>query len=825
MKIFPPVLVIVALAVFSSLAPAQKLPVGAYRANRERSYDIIHYKAEIDLDVGRHRVAGTATITLTPLRPIDSVSLDAFHVNVKSVSDGGAKNLGYQSTSRSLNIALLHRPAPGDTLTLVVVYNCMPRAGMYFKRDRDNPKLMYVTTYGEGGLHANWLPIYNDVNDKFSTEMLVTVPPPYVVISNGKLMNTISRPNGRVTFHWLQEIPHSNYLIALYVGDFEKGDLPPAFGSIPLSYWVPRGRLSDGGYAFRNTTRMLEFFSKKLGYTYPWDKYDQVAVPDYAIGAMEHTSVTGHRESVLRDESAPLDFGGPKFSEYSTDWTAEATISHELAHHWFGDNLTCRNLSTIWLNESFASYMMMLWDEESVGRDQLLFDVDLARTHYFEYVAKKHIIRPLEYHYFDNPDLIYNEQHIYLKGAAILHMLRCVLGDDEFFLALSHYLHTHEFSNVESHDLKNAIEESSGKNLDWFFDQWVHGGGHPQFEVEYRYLPDRKVIDLTVRQVQPIVEGQGLFTLPVTVTIATPSKTWNERIWVRNEEEHFVLTSGEKPLMVSFDGVGDLVGEIRFDKDIEELAYQATRDVLPGRLAAMRQLAARFPTDKRTAKLFAEIISRPAFWADAAEAALQLGQIRTPTAEEVALRALQSTDYRVRKAAAIALSRFGTQSGEETLLNVIRNDSNTDVVGAAIVGIARANHDVDPELIKAQLGRKAWYDEITIACLQAFGELKNPRFVPIIKKYTGDAFNQNVREAALRAWAEYESANKELHTLLIELARSAPLTFQKKAIEMLGELYISNGVRVLTDLIEQNGDANLTVLAKEALEKINRAAK
>ncbi|MGH7597238.1 MAG: M1 family aminopeptidase [bacterium] len=804
---------------------AQKLPAGAYHGNRERNYDIIHYKAELSFDFEKKQVFGKSTIRLAPLRRLDKFALDAIHLNVKSVASAeGSNGVSFQATDDSLIITLPQAKNPTDTFTVVVQYEGNPQSGMYFRRNPDDPQLFYVSTYGENGLHANWLPIYNDVNDKFSTEMLVMVPSPYVVISNGKLVETLTKPDGQKTFHWLHKLPHSNYLISVYVGDFEKGDLASAFGNIPLSYWVPRGWLKAGAYAFRNTTKMVEFFSQRFNYKYPWDKYDQIAVPDYAIGAMEHTGVTGHRAEVLRDQNAPEDFA-PNLDEHTSAWTAEATISHELAHHWFGDNLTCRNLSYIWLNESFASYLMMLWDEESLGKDQLLLDVQIAKDQYIRYVRSQHIIRGLEHHYFDDANTIYNTEHTYLKGAAILHTLRQVLGDEPYFRALGHYLHKHEFSNVVSEDLKIAIEEATGENLEWFFDQWITNGGHPQFEVSYRYLADRKLVDLAVKQVQPMVEGLGIFDLPVKITIATATKRWQEKIWIRNESENFLLACEEKPVMVSFDGEGDLIAEVDFPQSLDELIYQTKNTPVPGRIWAIRELAAKFPTQQRTVSALSARIAGNDFWGVRAEAALQLGTIRTPAAEQALAQALKATDYRVRKAAVLALPKFGTPTAEQKLKDVIKSDAQNDVVATAILALARANAQADPEFIKQQLGRKSWQDEIVVGCLRAFGELKNPALVATIKKYASDAYNQNVVAAALNAWADCAPNDKELHKTLIATTQSPVYALQQSAITMLGRLSVSDAAPALKEILAQDADANLTVAARGALEGIQRVEK
>lgn len=815
------VLAVVVLSSRSEISFAQKMPTGRYHPNRERSYDLLHYIGELKFDFEQCKVFGKSTIRLSPLRTLSSFSLDAIYLNVKSVTHRESNtSLRFHMTATTLDISLPQNKTPQDTLTVVVDYEAQPKGGMYFRRDPHNEKLFYVTTYGENGLHANWLPIYNDVNDKFSTEMLITVPEPYVAISNGKLLKTGVNGGKERTFHWLQELPHSNYLISLYVGDFEKGDLAPAFGKIPLSYWVPRGQLREGAFTFRNTTKMVEFFSNRFNYRYAWDKYDQLAVPDYAIGAMEHTGVTGHRANVLRDQTGPLE-NDATFDTYYSNWTAETLISHELAHHWFGNLLTCRNLSFIWLNESFASYLMMLWNEESVGKDLLGLDLVFAKRQYFDFVRNRHMIRPLEHRYFDDANAIYNTEHTYLKGAVVLHMLRKALGDEDFFRAMSYYLHKHEFENVESQDLKIAIEEAVGKNLDWFFSDWITGGaGHPTFEVSYSFLPERKLLSLSVQQVQAHVEGQDLFTLPAHVTITTSVRTWQEKLWLDEERETFVFPCSEKPVMVSFDGEGELVAEVRFNKEVEELAYQATHDALPGRMWAMNEMASRYPATPLTLKTFSDVITSNSFWGVRAEAAKLLGKVRTSAAEQTLAQALRASDYQTRKGAVLALAQFGTASAEQKLRQVIKSDTNNDVVATAIVALAQANPKVEAEFIKAQMPRKSWNDEILTACLRALQQLAKPAHAATIKPYTEERYNQSVVNAALSAWEACAPQDAELHRKLLELTNSPVYALQQYAITALGRLQVQSASARMIEILVEQADDNLTTAAREALQQI-----
>ena len=799
---------------------AQKLPEGRGRRIRDRSYDLRHLRADLTIDPARGRIEGRASLELAPLAPLDTIRLDAIGLAITAVRVGGAPVL-YAATDGELRIELAATAPPGTPLAVEVDYAATPEAGMYFQPDRSDPRRYWITTYGEGGLAANWLPIFAAPNDKLTSEMVITVPEPYVVVSNGRLVERAQRGSS-VTWHWSQERPHSDYLIVLYIGDYERGELPSAFGEIPLGYWTPRGRLAEGAYAFRDTTRMVEFFSRRLGYRYPWSKYDQIAVPDYPIGAMEHTGATGHDESVLRHPGeAPEEFGSPGFEEVGDDWSAAATISHELAHHWFGDDLTCTDLSRIWLNESFASYLMMLWDEEAEGRDRLLWDAELARRHYRAYVAVEHVIRPLEWHRFDSPDEIYNEQHTYLKGAAVLHMLRAVLGDEAFFGALRHYLETHSGSNVVSEDLAAAIREATGRNLDWFFDDWVTGGGHPRFEVSYVWRSDRKVVDLEVKQTQPLVEGQGLFRLPVRVRIDAGGATRTETLWLEKESGHFLIPTAAKPEMVSFDGEGDLVAEIVFAKPLAELVYQAGHDALPGRLRALEQMAARFPGFEATRDALAGASRDASFWAVRAEAARLLGSVRSPGALELVEVALAADDARIRKGGVLALRAIGP-TATARLREIAQGDADDTVAATAVVALAHLDPALELELLERHANQPSWYDVSRRGALVAAKQLGRSDLVPLCRASSGEAYNQDVRRAALEAWEEAAPADPELHAALLDLAEGPILKLQLYSLEALGRLGVEQAEPLLERVVSSAADENLTVTAREALEELKR---
>lgn len=800
-----------------------KLPTGELHTIRERSFDLIHLRADLELEPAEGSVLGVAKLTLAPLYPMDSLCLDAFYLEVDKILIKGIGEVSFDNQEHQICLQLPAQASPGEELEISVSYSAAPKAGMYFQPDREQEGLYYVTTFGEGGLHANWLPLYNANNDRFTSEMVISVPKAYSLVSNGRLVEERDE-GGRRIFHWHQERPHPHYLIALYAGDFERGELEPAFGEIPLAYWVPRGRLEEGAYTFRNTKRMIEVFSERFDFRYPWMKYDQLAIPDYGIGAMEHTGVSGYDASVLRlPGKAPTDFSNPDFSDYHTGWTAEATIAHELAHHWFGDDLTCAHLGQIWLNESFASYLMMLWAESDQGTDQLALDVDHARHTYFSYVDSEHIIRPLEFDHFDSPNDIYNQPHTYFKGAAVLHMLRGILGDEAFFDSLSHYLHRHSLEAVQTHHLKDAIQRTTGKNPDWFFSDWITGGGHPQFEVESHFLAGPQLLELTVKQVQSLVEGQDLFRLPVTVTLVTGSDRWQETVWVSEEEHHFFLPMKEEPKMVSFDGEGYLVAEVSFEKSLQDLLYQAQEDAVAGRLWALRQLADRFPSRSETGELFAAVLQhKETFWGLRAEAAKLLGRVRTPRAEAAAIAALQFKDERLRTAAVLGLETFGTARARQALNKAMVEDSHGDVSATALLALARSGTEVSRETLKQLLARESWNGELRTAVAMAAQEGFRPELLELVRPLAASPNNQETRGAALAAWGHLAPEDPVLHRTLIALAKDPAYVLQQLALETLGDLYVEEARPVLQEFADLEVDANLTQLARESLHRLDR---
>jgi aminopeptidase N len=301
---------------------------------------------------------------------------------------------------------------------------------------------------------------------------------------------------------------------------------------------------------------MIAFYSKVLGVDFPWAKYAQITGRDYVSGAMENTTATLHQESAQQDARELTDGNG---------W--EDVIAHELFHQWFGDLVTTESWSNITLNESFADFSESLWNEHEYGKDAgdaVNFNGQMAYLSNPEN-AKKSLVR---YFYKDREDVF--DRVSYSKGGRILNMLRNYVGDSAFFKALHLYLTTHQFRSAEANDLRLAFEEVTGQDLNWFWNQWYFGAGHPKLSIDYLYDDAAGKVKVVVNQTQ---DG-NIFKIPLSIDIYAGAAKERHRVWVEHRSDTFSFSYKHRPDLVNFDGDKILLCEKKENKTLENYLFQ-----------------------------------------------------------------------------------------------------------------------------------------------------------------------------------------------------------------------------------------------------------
>ncbi|MCP4770623.1 MAG: DUF3458 domain-containing protein [Planctomycetes bacterium] len=678
-----------------------------FQIEPSHDFDVQHYKVTLAFDLEAKTFQGENQITVLALRDgWKKCQLHALDLKVSSVLDSDGNVLTFRQADGLLDIELAKAYDFGDKVEFTVAYQGSdPPRGLYFDEEAaDHPQMVSTDSFPNNA--RRWIPCYDYPHDKVTQEMIVTAPIGNKILSNGRLVS--SRDNegaGITTWHWLQEESHATYLFMLAIGPFTV--IEDAYGEIPVNYWVYPDAAEDAQWIFKKTPDMLDFYSELFDFPYPWAKYDQVTTPHVGGGA-EATSATVLGQNVIHDLRAEQDF--------SWEWI----IAHEVAHHWWGDVVTLREWSHTWLHESFATYSDYLYTDHERGSEEGAWDLKGKKEAYLQEALNRYA-RPIVFHRYEQPVDNF-DSHTYPKGAAVLHMLRFVLGDDAFFAALSQFLNTHAFQVVDTHDFMNTVKDATGQNLDWFFEQFLFKPGHPVFDVSSSWDPDQGSLHLRIAQVQDTSTGVPIYRIPVDIALVTKDGKQVERIWLDQQEHDFHYQLQERPLLVRFDEGNHLLKQWSYKKELAELLYQAQYDDVIGRAWAMRELA----SQRGNAKVVSFLIERSlhdSFWAVRRAAVEALHSLDPDHQDEHFIALLADANSKVRVAALGALASSKDSKHLALFRSRFEQDDSYLAQAEALRGIGKVGSQDDLDFLKAAAAMPSPHGVLQQAANQAIREI------------------------------------------------------------------------------------------------------
>ncbi len=544
-----------------------------FHESHEKINDLVHTKLEVKFDYQKSWMHGKAWVTLIPhFYSTDSLTLDAKGMDIKEVAiiKGTAKSpLKYKYSGMQLFISLDKLYKGGEKYTIYISYTSKPNElktmgsaaitdakGLYFinPNGEDKNKPVQIWTQGETEANSVWMPTIDKPNQKSTQEIFMTVPSKYVTLSNGLLISQKQHADGTRTDYWKMNLPHAPYLFFMGVGEF--AIIKDTYKGKEVSYYVEKKEAPFAKGVFGNTPEMLGFFSKILGIEYPWPKYSQMVGRDYVSGAMENTTATLHQEGAYQNSRQLTD---------GNSW--EGTIAHEVIHQWFGDLVTAESWSNLTVNESFANYGEYLWYENKYGKDAAdEHNQDDMLGYLLSGSEKKDLVR---YHYGNKEEMF--DAVSYNKGGLILHMLRNYVGDEAFFKSLNNYLNTNKFKQGEADHIRLAFEEVTGKDLNWFWNQWYFGNGHPVVEINYEYDSAGKRVFVYIKQTQ---SGNKTFRLPIAIDIYSGKNKKRYNVWMENKSDTFAFTLPTKPDLVNVDADKVLLWDKKDNKNAENFIFQ-----------------------------------------------------------------------------------------------------------------------------------------------------------------------------------------------------------------------------------------------------------
>ena len=601
---------------------------------RDHQLDFSKIKVALSFDAPRGIVIGRVDYQFSSLRPkVSSFFLDAIKMQVKEISLNG-KPVKYKSDSAGITVLPDEALVWNTAYEMTVSYEAKPRVGLYFIgwNDKKNLSRKQIWSQGEQIDNRNWIPMYDERNDKLLTEMSVTFDKDYKVLSNGKLVDKKENADGTITWNYAMSHPQSPYLIMLGIGKYDIKETHAASGVPMHLYYYPewKERVEP---VYQYSEAMVDFFEKEIGVKYPWESYSQIPVQDYMFGAMENTTATIYGDFYAVDSRGLI------------DRNYVGVNAHELAHQWFGDCVTALSDAHQWLQESFATYYNQMFEREVFGED------------YFNWSRRGAQNASVDESLKNKFAVAHSEgggTRVYGKGAFVLNMLKQVVGGREVYnKAIKHYLEKHAYQNVDTHDLLIAFEETTGMQLDWFWTEWLNRGGEPNYNIGYNDAGNKTTVVIKQTQALTDVTGyrNGLYKMPIWIEVFYKDGTsFKKQFTIQDQTEIIDIqnTDSKKIDYILFDTGNEILKSFTFDKPFEMLESQASKSVNMldryDAIVAMRGI----DIEKKRAILHATFLSER-FFAVRAEVIAQLANDMQSV--QLIKDALQDKDAAVRKSA------------------------------------------------------------------------------------------------------------------------------------------------------------------------------
>jgi aminopeptidase N len=827
---------LLASACLAAPAPAQSSPPpfgnpAVWHWAPSRAYHVLDYRLSLHFDEPRGVVFGDEVVTLRPF----GAAFRTFYLNSAGLTidairleGAGETALSFTTDSARLWITLDRAYDAGTVLRVRVIYHGAPRTGLFFVNPTpaspDAPTEVF--SQGEPELNHYWFPCWDYPNDMATSETITTVPAGQVVVSNGRLVRVMHGAH-TTTYDWVERVPHSSYLVSIAAGPWR--EITDHAGTTPVDYYVPRTIDSATALrSFRLTPDMIAFFGRASGVPYPYEQYAQTTVHDYLFGGQENVSATTLTDNTLHDARA------------DADYPSTSLVAHELGQEWFGDYVQGRDWADIWLNEGFATYMEALYTQHHDGNDAFRYEMSqdeaLARAQ-----DRRDYLRPIVDGHFDDPldmfDAITHE-----KGAAVLDMLRYVVDGapaasheasqhETLFRALHHYLVLHHTHTATTGDLINALRESTGLELGWFFHEWVFMAGTPSYRVTARYDSARRAELVKVEQVQHVDSLTPLFRMPLELAFYGAGQE-SRAVQVTDSlaSQEFDVPLAFAPAWADFDPDGVIDKTLDFSQPLDAVASMAERDPhMMSRLGAAEQLGAvRDSPVVARVRALAQVLSGDAFYGVRAAAAASLGRIHSSEARAVLIDALRNQpDRRVRTAAALALREVSDDSSVyAALVHALHTDTSYAVVAAAAPGLGHSRNANAEPVLAAEV-RSGPEVHVLKAVLAALAATRDPRAAAVLLDASAPGMRQDIRSSALGDLAAMKDSVPRADSGRVLTTARAALDDPVLTVRLSGEaLAGAFGLVQLRALVARDADAPLVIqsrLARHVLEQLDAA--
>ncbi len=775
----------------------------------DRHWDVEHLDLSVDLDIAGARVSGT---TVHRLRPIGArhatLRMHQVGLDIQAITVDGVAVTDHRIGRNTLDIPM---PPEGDIHEVRIDYAATPQTGLHFRGQHgSSDRIREVWSQGEDEDNRHWFPSWDYPNDKFTVTTSVRAPSDMMAFANGALVGTETDGDATVWTYALER-PVVNYLVAVAVGEYRDVVVD---GSVPLSFIGPQ---SMSERQVRNgldeAAPQMAYFEELIGHPYPFEVYRQVLVGRFLYGGMENSSIT-----LLSDKLALQD-------DNARRTRTEEVVAHELAHQWFGDLLTCYGWRELWLNEGFATFYTGRWMEQKRGSAYYAHKVDgwmrgglRARTP----------MSPRGWSAVDGRD----NEAVYVRGAATLHMLRVYLGDEIFDRAIRTYVAENADGLVETDDLRRVMETASGTHLGWFFDQWVHGVGAPTVKTTWNW---REGV-LTVKLNQTTEDT--VFHAPVHIEVGVPGAPVMKEAWLGEGETRLVMDLASAPEWVAVNADASTMAHWDHTQEPAAWAAQAQHSPSPfAQLLALKKLGQAPASAEAVPALVLALKDDDLELEFRKLAARGLGKLKTPDAMTALMAVAKRTERpALREAVVRALGNGANDDGlTGELVRIAGSDSDPRTRAAAVEAVASRAPKRGAALARQMLNKpeSTWGFPVREASLDVLGSHGVSSDYRAVLNYTKPKYTRVIRRSAAYAalaildrqddeWSDNHTS--QLTDMLLPMLEDPDLRTRQAAIHFLGTTGDPGAIAGLERFAATNEVPGVSESALDAAARIRNKA-
>jgi aminopeptidase N len=441
--------------------------------------DILHYDFHIKIADSTDEIRAKAIINFQIIKHTDSIYLNLMNItkfnkgmHVHSVKTNTGKNLSFSHKNNTLTVCNIGDYSAGLDYVIEINYSGIPKDGLYIRKNRYGKKTFFGDNWPNRAQY--WLPVIDHPSDKAKVDFYITAPKHYQIVASGQLIFKESIDDINNKYHYKTKVELATKVMVFGAADFKIKQLD-SIRDIPIDSWIYKDAPDSGFKSYKNTLEVVTYYESIIG-LYPYLKLASVQSKT-RFGGMENAGNIFYYEDSANGEQQ-----------------IESLVAHEVAHQWFGNSVSEKKWSDIWLSEGFATYLTDLYLENKYGKEKLKQRMQMEREKVVKY-SKKLNVKPIVYDEKENLFKLLN-RNSYEKGAWVLHMLRNKIGDDNFFRSLRLFYKEFKNINASTEDFIEVTEQVSKQNLSKFYQQWLYRNDIPALDLKWKLINDTIVIDI-----------------------------------------------------------------------------------------------------------------------------------------------------------------------------------------------------------------------------------------------------------------------------------------------------------------------------------------